>query len=97
MKMRTNDKNVNMEWVTTQTSLIILEDYSDTECVTVYDLRDNVLFVCTFLCLKQLRQIKETAQRIANNYAQRRVSVDRQLLEQQLLEQRNLAAGGHPG
>lgn len=86
MVIRTNEKNVTMAWVREETALMALDDHPDDETLTVTDLSKRTLFVCTFRALKQLRNIGHTAQRISNNYAQRRLLIAAQL-----------AAGGHPG
>lgn len=87
MKIRTNERNVNLSWVIEETSLILLDEHPDDEiCEIINAKTDQTLFVCTFRALKQLRDIKHSSSRINNNYEQRRNMVAA-----------NLAAGGNPG
>lgn len=88
MILRTNDRrSVNLAWVCEQMALVLLDEHDDDEQLRVVDAsNDKTLFVCSFLSLKQLRDIKHASARISNNYERRRAIVGQQL-----------AAGGNPG
>lgn len=85
MKIRTNEKTVNMLWVREVTALILLDEHEDKEMLIVEDTTGKTLFAVSFLTLKQLRAVNECTERINNNYSQRRAMIQAQL-----------AAGGNP-
>lgn len=81
----TREKRITLSWIKELFSLVNLSEYPQDEMITVKHLDGHHLFCVSFGVLQELRNNATTAQRITNNYEQRRVLIAQQL-----------AAGGNP-
>jgi hypothetical protein len=63
MIIATSEKSVDLRWVCEETALILLDEHSDKENVTVTDIHGRVLFVVSFGALKALRELRDARAR----------------------------------